>query len=59
MRQENRFLHERVGELETDREERRRREERLQGIIDRQALALPKPGEERGLFSRLLAVFRM
>ena len=57
LRQENQFLRERIGELEADREERRRREERFQGIIDRQALALPKP-EDKGLFSRLLAAFR-
>ena len=52
LRQENQFLRERIGELEVDREERRRREERFQGIIDRQALALPPP-ESRGLFTRL------
>ena len=52
LRQENQFLRERIGELEVDREERRRREERFQGIIDRQALALPPP-ESRGLFARL------
>ena len=57
LKQENQFLKEKIGELEADREERRRREERLQGIIDRQTLALPKP-EERGLLSRLLASFR-
>ena len=57
LKQENQFLRDRIGELEADREERRRREERLQGIIDRQALALPKP-EEKGLWSRFLEAFR-
>ena len=31
LKQENQFLRERIGELEADREEKRRREERLQG----------------------------
>ena len=53
LKQENGFLRRRVEELEADRAERKQREERLQGIIDRQTLALPKP-EERGVFSRLL-----
>ena len=57
LKQENQFLRDRIGELEADREERRRREERLQGIIDRQTLALPKP-EEKGLWSRFLEAFR-
>ena len=57
LKQENKFLQDRIAELEADREERRRHEERLQGIIDRQALALPKP-EEKGLWSRFLEAFR-
>lgn len=57
LRQENQFLRERIGELEADREERRRREERFQNTIDRQVLALPR-SEDKGLFSRLFAVFR-
>ena len=58
LRQENQFLRERIGELEADREERRRREERFQNTFDRQTLALPKPADEKRLFSRLLAAFR-
>lgn len=58
LKQENQFLRERISELEADREERRRREERFQNTIDRQTLALPKPREEKGVFSRLLAAFR-
>ena len=51
LEQENQFLRRRIDELEADREERKQREERLQGIIERQ-LALPRP-ESRGLFARL------
>ena len=51
LKQENQFLRRRIEELEADREERKQREERLQGIIERQ-LALPRP-ESRGLFARL------
>ena len=43
LRQENAFLTQRVTELEVDKDERKVREERLQGIIERQTLALPKP----------------
>ena len=43
LRQENAFLTKRVTELEVDKDERKVREERLQGIIERQTLALPKP----------------
>lgn len=57
LRQENQFRREWIGELEADREERRRREERFQNTFDWQAPALPKP-EDKGLFSRLLAAFQ-
>ena len=53
IKQENGFLRRRVEELEADREERKQREERLQGIIERQTLALPRP-ESRGLFARFV-----
>ena len=53
LKQENQFLRRRIDELEVDREERKQREERLQGIIERQTLALPKP-EGKGVFSRLV-----
>ena len=53
LKQENQFLRRCIDELEVDREERKHREERLQGIIERQTLALPKP-EGRGVFSRLV-----
>ena len=53
LRQENTFLTKRVAELEADREERRRREERLQSIVERQTQALPKPQSE-GVFSRFV-----
>ena len=59
LRQENQFLQKRIEELEADRSERQAREarwdderSRLQGIIDRQTLALPSP-ERRGLVARL------
>ena len=51
LEQENQFLRRRIEELEVDREERKQREERLQGIIERQTLALPSP-ERRGLVAR-------
>ena len=47
LRQENAFLARRVQELEGDRDERKMREERLAGIIERQTLALPKPARQR------------
>ena len=53
IKQENGFLRRRVEELEADREERKQREERLQGIIERQTLALPSPDVQKGAFSRL------
>lgn len=60
MKQENQFLHRRIEELETDRAERQAREAhwndertRLQGIIERQTYALPKPQWE-GVFYRFV-----
>ena len=53
LKQENGFLRRRIEELEADREERKQREERLQRILERQTMALPK-AEGRGVFSRLL-----
>ena len=59
VKQENVFLRRRVEELEADRSERQAREarwaeerSRLQGIIERQTLALPSP-ERRGWVARL------
>ncbi len=43
LEQENGFLKKQVAELEADREERKQREKELQGIIENQTLALPKP----------------
>ena len=65
LRQENQFLQKRIEELEADRSERQAREARwdderarLEGIIERQTYALPPASSEKGVFSRLLAVFR-
>ena len=52
LKQENKLLRDRIAELEVDRQERKIREERLQGIIERQTLALPHP-ERKGLTARL------
>ena len=52
VKQENGFLRRRVEELEADRSDWKAERSRLQGIIERQTLALPKP-EEKGLFSRI------
>ena len=57
IKQENGFLRRRVEELEADRADWKAERSRLQGIIERQTLALPKP-EEKGLFSRFLDAFR-
>ena len=53
LKQENGFLRRRVEELEVDRADWKTERSRLQGIIERQTLALPTP-EGRGVFSRLL-----
>ena len=61
LKQENQFLKEKIGELEADRLERQAREARweeertrLEGIIERQTYALPKPTDKRGVFSPYL-----
>ena len=61
LKQENQFLKEKIGELEADRSERQTREARweeertrLEGIIERQTYALPKPTDDRGAFSRFV-----
>ena len=60
LRQENGLLRRRIEELEADREDWKGRERdwqaeqsRLQGIIERQTYALPKPQSE-GVFARLV-----
>lgn len=60
LKQENQFLHQRIDELKADQAERQAREtqwdserSRLQGIIERQTYALPKPQSE-GMFSRFI-----
>ena len=60
LRQENQFLQKRIEELEADRSERQAREarweeerSRLEGIIERQTYALPKPQSE-GVFHRFV-----
>ena len=47
LQQEILFLRERISSLEADCAERREREDRLQGVIDRMTLALPKPEEQK------------
>ena len=60
LRQENEFLKDKIGELEADKAERQARETRwederarLEGIIERQTLALPSP-DQRGLIARVV-----
>ena len=53
LKQENGFLHRRVEDLETDRADWKAERSKLQGIIERQTLALPSP-ERRGLVARLV-----
>ena len=57
LKQENQFLRRRIEELEVDRTDWKAERSKLQGIIERQTLALPKP-EEKGLWSRFLEAFR-
>ena len=57
LKQENRFLRERIDALEAREARWDSERERLVGIIERQTLALPKP-EEKGLFSRFLDALR-
>ena len=52
VKQENGFLRRRVEELEADRADWKSERSRLQGIIERQTLALPSP-ERRGWVARL------
>ena len=52
IKQENGFLRRRVEELEADRADWKSERSRLQGIIERQTLALPSP-ERRGWVARL------
>lgn len=49
LKQENQFLRRRVAELEGDRTDWKAERERLQGIIERQTLALPPPRAESGV----------
>ena len=53
LRQENGFLRRRVEDLEVDRADWKAERSKLQGIIERQTLALPSP-ERRGLVARLV-----
>lgn len=57
LKQENTFLRRRIEDLEADRADWKAERSKLQGIIERQTLALPKP-EEKGLWSRFLEAFR-
>ena len=52
IKQENGFLRRRVEELEADRADWKSERSKLQGIIERQTLALPSP-ERRGWVARL------
>ena len=63
LRQENQFLQKRINALEVDQRERQAREAdwqveraRLQGIIERQTYALPKP-DDRGVLARFVQWF--
>jgi len=65
LKQENKFLQDRIAELEADRSERQAREvrwederARLEGIIERQTYALPPASSEKGMFSRFLQWMR-
>ena len=53
LKQENGFLRRRVEELETDRADWKTERSKLQGIIERQTLALPSP-ERRSLVARFV-----
>ena len=53
IKQENGFLRRRVEDLEADRNDWKAERSKLQGIIERQTLALPAP-ERRGLVARLV-----
>ena len=51
LKQENQFLRERIEELEVDKTDWKAERSRLQGIIERQTLALPPP-ERKGVVAR-------
>ena len=53
LQQENQFLRRRIEALETDRADWKAERSKLQGIIERQTYALPKPQSE-GVFARLV-----
>ena len=53
LKQENQFLRRRIEELEADRSDWKAERSKLQGIIERQTLALPKPNQ-RGIVQRVM-----
>ena len=53
LKQENQFLRRRIEEMETDRSDWKAERSKLQGIIERQTYALPKPQSEGG-FARFV-----
>ena len=53
LKQENQFLRRRIEEMETDRSDWKAERSKLQGIIERQTYALPKPQSE-GVFTRFV-----
>ena len=57
LKQENAFLRRRIEDLEADKADWKAERSKLQGIIEKQTLALPKP-EEKGVWSRFLEAFR-
>ena len=53
LKQENQFLRRRIEEMEADRSDWKAERSKLQGIIERQTYALPKPQSEGG-FARFV-----
>ena len=53
LKQENQFLRRRIEEMEADRSDWKAERSKLQGIIERQTYALPKPQSE-GVFTRFV-----
>ena len=53
LKQENQFLRRRIEEMEADRSDWKAERAKLQGIIERQTYALPKPQSE-GVFTRFV-----
>ena len=51
LKQENQFLRRRIEEMETDRSDWKAERSKLQGIIERQTYALPKP-KDSGVLHR-------